>query len=449
MVGEVRGRAVERLVVSMVQPARNVNPEPTRTIMSSPVRHLPVEQQWDCHGCAKCCHEYRVTLSEEERERIARQGWERDPQFGASPWFKRRGPWWRRRYELAKHDDGSCIFLSSKGRCLIHERFGAEAKPLACRIFPFVLIPAGDHWRAGVRFACPSAAANRGRALPEHEVQQYADLWAQQRGVDPTAVPPPRLQGRQRVAWPDLIRFVDALLGIVLNRRDRIDRRLRKCLTLSRVCRQARFDQLRGDRLGELLDVLCTGLDTEVNADPASLSPPSWIGKILFRQLAALYLRQDHGPERGQTSGSLLARIRANWRFACGKGPVPRVNALLPETTFARLEEQAGVMPDDGAMVLERYYRVKIGSLQFCGPSNFGRSFWDGLESLLATFPLICWTARALADQPRVDALIAAVRVVDTPFGYNRLLGSRRQRLGVRLLAHTGELDKLIAWYSR
>jgi lysine-N-methylase len=41
------------------------------------------------------------------------------------------------------------------------------------------------------------------------------------------------------------------------------------------------------------------------------------------------------------------------------------------------------------------------------------------------------------------------VNLVDNQFGFNPLLGTRRQRLCFRLLARMGELEKLIAWYSR
>src|SRR2546425_7637363 len=47
-------------------------------------------------------------------------------------------------------------------------KFGSAAKPLACRVYPFMLVPAGDHWRIGLRFACPEAAAGRGRPLGQH-----------------------------------------------------------------------------------------------------------------------------------------------------------------------------------------------------------------------------------------------------------------------------------------
>ena len=31
--------------------------------MSWPIRHLPVLQHWDCHGCTTCCREYQVYVT--------------------------------------------------------------------------------------------------------------------------------------------------------------------------------------------------------------------------------------------------------------------------------------------------------------------------------------------------------------------------------------------------
>src|SRR5208282_5963354 len=114
--------------------------------MSWPVRHLNVLQHWDCQGCTNCCREYRVYITEEEQQRIAEQGWEQTPEFANLTPVIKDGPASAPRYRLA-HDAGhACVFLNPEGRCRIHEKFGSEAKPFACRLYPFQLIHAGDHW---------------------------------------------------------------------------------------------------------------------------------------------------------------------------------------------------------------------------------------------------------------------------------------------------------------
>jgi lysine-N-methylase len=423
--------------------------------MSFPVRHLPVLQNWDCHVCGSCCKEYLVTVTEEERGRIEAQGWDQDPEIGDLPLFRKSGPWWARRYHMTHRGDGSCIFLTEQGRCRIHERFGYEAKPLPCRLFPFLLVPAGDHWRVGMRFACPSAAANKGRSVTEHEaaLRQFAAELARREGVDlqpaDDGLPPPRMHKGQRADWPDLLRFMDAVLAILRNREDRMERRLRKCLALAGLCRQARFDQIKAGRLVEFLKIMVESLDGEVPADPAMVPPPGWIGRILFRQAVALFTRKDHGPDSGVARQGRLALLVAAWRFAVGRGEVPRLHNRLPETTFAKVETTAGTLSDEAEEILERFFTIKVESLQFCGPTNFHLPFWEGLEMLMLMGAVIFWVTRALADLPRAEAVQRALTIVDDHFGYNRVLRARRQRISFNILAGTGELLKLIAWYGR
>jgi lysine-N-methylase len=422
--------------------------------MAAPIKHLPVVQHWDCHVTGTCCKEYQVTVSDEERARIEAQGWEPAELGGLAP-FVRTGPPWARRYQLNHRADGSCVFLSEEGRCRIHEKHGYETKPLPCRLFPFVLVPVADHWRVGLRYACPSAAANKGRALPEHndDLLRFAAGLAQREkltaGADGSFTRPPELDYRTRLDWPDTLRIVDALLALIRNRRDPVERRLRKCLTLISQLRQVHFADVRGPRLAELLDLLTSAADAETPANPMTVAPPSWIGRMLFRQAAALFTRKDHGPNRGLAARGRLALLGAAWRFTRGTGAVPRMHGRLPEATFFDLEQSRGPLPAAVEEILERYYTIKVGSLQFCGAASFGLPLWEGFETLALTLPVILWVARMVRDRTPEEAVTLALTVVDDHVGFNRVLASFRQRLSFTILARRGEIARLIAWYSR
>ncbi|MBY0526812.1 MAG: YkgJ family cysteine cluster protein [Gemmataceae bacterium] len=419
--------------------------------MALPVRHLPVVQNWDCHGCTNCCRDYHVYLTDAERARIGAQDWKQVPELADVPLLVGGGGWLSSRYRLNQRADGACVFLDPRGRCRIHAEYGSAAKPLACRIYPFVLVPAGDHWRVGLRYSCPSVAKNQGKPLAEFETElrEYGRLLEVQEGLDGRPVPPPDLQPGQSVAWPDLLRFTAALLAILGNRAEPLERRWRKCLALATLCRQAKFDQVKGARLAEFLELVSSGLDAEVPADLEALPAPSWVGRILFRQALAVYLRKDAGPERGPAARNRRTLFGAAWRFAIGRGPIPRLHAALPETTFEQMETPLGPMSEAMAHALERYYLVKVGSMQFCGPSNFSLRFWEGLEALALTFPIVCAVRRMVASLAPDDAIALALHIVDHNFAYNPHLGARRHRVSLGLLRQRGELEKLIAWYSR
>jgi len=426
--------------------------------MSMPVRSLPVVQNWDCGSCAACCRSYHVPVTAEERRRIESQGWEKEPEFQNTPFFAPEGNWFTgRSYRLNHRADGACVFLGPNNRCRIHAKFGSAAKPLACRIYPFLLVPAGDHWRLGLRFACPAASGGTGRPLGEHlaEVREYA---AAMESDSPAAVnaPPTPLKPRQLIPWGDLLRIVAAISRILDDTEDSLERRWRRVLALVALGRGLKLDgggdpkkMVTGGRLSELFHVLSEAVEEDAPESPDEVPRPGWVGRVVFRQVAAVYSRKDHGAEKGSAQRGPVGRILAALAFARGAGRVPRVNSLIPEVRFHQAEEPAGPLSPAADALLTRYYRMKVESLQFCGPTNFDLPFWDGLESLAITFPAILWLARVFHNLNRDEAIERALRLVDDNFGFNKLLGLGRQKFALRLLAGRGELTKLVAWYGR
>ena len=426
--------------------------------MTMPVRSLPVVQNWDCSGCTACCRSYHVPVTAEERKRIEGQGWENDSELKDTPYFTQEGSWFSgRSFRLNHRPDGACVFLGSDNRCRIHAKFGSAAKPLACRVYPFLLVPAGDHWRLGLRFACPSASAGTGKPLADHlpEARDYA---ARLEDDSPSAVnaPPTPLSSGQRVPWADVLRIATAVSRVLADETQTLERRWRRLLFLIGLCRDLKLDgggdpnkAVTGGRLSEMLHVLSAAADEETPASPDELPPPGWSGRVVFRQVVAVYSRKDHGAEKGTAQRGPAGRILAAMAFARGSGRIPKLNAMLPDVSFSQAETPAGPLSPASDALLTRYYHMKVESLQFCGPTNFDMNFWDGLESLAMTFPSIMWLSRAFHHLNRDEAVERALRHVDDNFGYNKLLGLGRQKFALRLLASRGELTKLVAWYGR
>jgi lysine-N-methylase len=422
------------------------------------VRSLPVLQNWDCHSCGDCCRSYAVPVTADERRRIESQGWEALPEFAGVPYFEKRGG----EFYLNHRADGGCVFLGADNRCRIHGKFGSAAKPLACRIYPFLLVPAGDHWNLGLRLACPSAAENKGRPLGEQlgDAREYAAFFeaTSAKGVLEGAPPPP-LHGTRTVPWGDVGRIAAAVSKLLADPADPFERRWRKVLFIVAMLKKATFDgggdpkkAVTGARLSEMLAVLGPAADADEPRAAAEVNPPGWTGRTVFRQLAAVFARKDHGVEKGTAQRGPVGRFWSAVRFAAGRGTVPKVHAALPDgATFAAGAVPLGPLSPAAVALLARWHRVKVESLQFCGAPNFGLAVWEGLESLALTFPAAMWLARVLAAGGKpVDAAVAqAVRMVDDNFGFNPLLGSARQKFALRLLASRGDLPRLVAWYGR
>lgn len=420
--------------------------------MPLPVRSLTVLQNWDCRGCSDCCRTYHVRVSEAENETIGKQKWDEDPAMkGIVPvdYDKKLGT-----HRLNHNSDGVCVFLGEDNRCRIHARFGSAAKPLACRLYPFMLIPAGDHWRVGLRYACPSAIADTGRPLAEHlgDLKEYARIHESDVGKPTEGEPPPLLQAGQSTTWPDLFRFIKAISDLLAGDAP-IERKLRTVLAFIALMRKSRFEKVAGARLSEFLEIVSAAILEDLPNNPADLPQPGFVGRSLFRQVAAVFARKDVGQHHGNLiAKGAFGRIMAAWRFAVGSGNVPQVHGWIPaEATFDAGEQPAGQRSAVSEALLTRYYRLKIESLQFCGRANFGLDVWDGLESLILTFPVMMWLAKILAagGTSQELAIEQAVKIVDDNFGFNPLLGSYKQRTIIGLIRAKDELPRLVAWYGR
>ena len=389
-------------------------------------------------------------ITDEEKHRIEALDLANDPEVAPKPWFAPVGRG-SQKWKLTHRRDGGCVFLTTGNHCRLQERFGAEVKPFVCRLFPFVLIPAGNHWRVGMRFSCPSVAANSGRPVAdaEKDLVHLSHLLEQHAGRSADSAPPPLLQAGQQLSWPDVCRVVQVLVEIVQDRSDRLERRLRKCLAVARVGGQTQFDGLQGNRLSKYLQAVRNAVEMEVPREAVDLPPPDQLlGRVLFRTHLAIFARRDRDVYGASGIRRRLGRVLAGWRFVRGHGPVPRVNEFLPKTSFEELERSSGLLPEMDE-TLERYYVVKLNSLQFCGPPNFDLPLWAGLESLVLTLPMILWLRRAFTDQSPVNAVQQAILLVDDHFGGNPMLGFPHIQYLLRTLAQRGELEKLVAWYSR
>lgn len=417
--------------------------------MSVPLKNLPVVQHWDCHSCSHCCR-IEAVIADAEKRRIEGLGLEGDAEVAAKPWFASAGRG-SKTWKLKHRADGSCVFLTAENRCRIQERFGADAKPFVCRMFPFVLTPAGDHWRVGLNFSCPSSAANRGRPIADAEAElvQLSRELERHTGRSAQSAPAPLLNAGQKISWPDVCRVVDVLVEIVGDRSCRPERRLRKCLAVSRVCARSQFENISGARLTKYLRAVHNAVEAEVPADASAVAAPDGLfGRALFRVLLAAYAREDRDVRRAAGVLRGLGRIGAAVRFARGRGRVPRVNESLADIAFEDVERPSA-LPAEVDETLERYYLVKLSSMQFCGSSNFGLSLLDGLDSLVLTLPLIVWLARAFKDREPLQAVQRAIEIVDNHFGGNPMLGFPHYRSLMRMMSQRGEVERLVAWYGR
>lgn len=418
-----------------------------------PIR-LPVLQNWDCHVCGTCCREYLVRLSDSEVRMIQLQNWDVEKDLGGYGPIKSKGLIWKNHF-LNHRPDGACVFLNESNLCRIHEKFGLAGKPLPCQVFPYVLNPTGKVWSVGVRFACPSASRNLGTPALEQKVaiENFRDVLVDREkfeiSISDNPVKP-KLDSAVSTNWEIIYSLRDTLKDILFQTRDNIPLGLRRIFAFAREVRSTRLDQLEVSQVIDFLSIFSKMAISEVPVDSYSLSAPGWVENVLFRQMCALFTRKDHGPNRGLAARGRFSLFMAAIYFAWGNGMVPKLNSFSADIAFEDIQKSRRELDSECQELLFRYFYTKLESLQFFGASSFGVPFWEGLNMLLVMYPIIVWTALSLKPSEKfLHQLEKAIAIVDDHFGFNKILGSLRQRTSFSLLEKQDGIPKLISWYSR
>ena len=415
--------------------------------------HAPAYQCYDCIGCGDCCRGlFAIRLTAEDYTRIAAQGWEREPALLGQTLFTFQDG----RYRLAHRADGSCVFLDERGLCRIHAKFGEPAKPLACRLYPFVFVPVGSEVRIDVRFDCPQTAGSRGRPITVYRgaLKELLPLWVAEQlaRVTPTRaqeLPAPPLFGRVALPWPQLTRIEQALEKLLTHSPLDITRRMLCIVNVAAALRTPGLAGMETGKLDQLLATLTERVVAKIVEDPLTRLAPEGMTRAMFRQMLAAYGRADRIGQRPR----LTQRLTLGLRMLRGHGEVPPIRPGFPPVRFAELEGAFGLPDAETAAPIIRYYRVHLQSMSFCGPIFYGRAFLDGLGMLCLTYPLLCWYARAFATAEGKTALEPshverAIAVVDHQHGRNLLFNLPSERYRQQALLERSTLRSLIVWYG-
>jgi len=419
---------------------------------------LPVLQNWDCHNCGGCCKQHLIEITDVERDRILAQGWTAaDGIPDGQPVIEKMSGWFGRpQWRLSHQADGGCVFLDERGLCRIHAKFGEAAKPLACRIYPYAFHPAGKSVAVSLRFSCPSVVKNAGRTM----TAQQAEIRRLAESVVPKDVEerqPPQINAVERLDWRDFHQCVEALDGTLADAagtRTPLLVRLLGAVEWTGLVGMSKFDKLRGQRLGDFLNIIQEAALADVPALPQTLEEPTRLGRLYFRLLVAQYARKDTAADLKAGWIGRWRLLSAIWKFSRGRGDAPPLQSVFKPVPFATFEAPFGPLTAEQDEILTRYLRVKVQGLHFCGPAYYDVPFVEGFHSLALVIPVTLWLARWLAassgrSQWTTDDVIQALTIADHHHGYSPALGQYAARRRVHMLTAAGDLPRLITWYGR
>lgn len=395
-------------------------------------------QRFSCHACTNCCRDWHVQLSPDEIQSVTHLRWPDADPLGNTPATMRIGA----STFLAHKPGGACLFLNEEnGRCRIHETFGADAKPMGCRLFPFHIAPTfpGEASVIG-RFDCPTIRKNEGTPLEDQrdELQRHAAALDLSQGFDDlTACALDRGQ----------ITAIAQFVGVLLNAFADDGRR---ALFLHHFTHWLSAQQV--GRLDRAL--LGSSFDTLRDAVEASLTRPrvrpSSSARLAFRSLLAIHLRRDE--DVINRKAGRFRRTLSLTAFTLGRSSLHALNTSQPRIPMRRVglfhatRHAAG--PDTFAL-LWRLVRTRLESFQFMGAGNSGRNLIHGLHSLALLYPLSLAVARchaaardaAAVEPPDAEAGIAAI---EHAFGRSPLLRSPSAHRFEKILSDPANYTALI-----
>ncbi len=406
----------------------------------------PSIQNWSCHGCSQCCRGgFLIELSEAEKQRIEEQGWKESDGVGVGPLMVLENG----QYRLNHKDDGACVFLDETGRCRIHARFGEPAKPRACRLYPLVFHPLGGKVALGLRFSCPSAAANSGKPLPA-QLPALRDLAELVVSDDFSEIPAPAVLRDGGLSWPDFMRYVGWLEKIMEPPNLTVSVKMRRALHVVNAIEKADFDHLSGREADEILGALYQNALTDVPRTGSAVARVTGINRLLFRTLVFTYARRDSVGDNAAGIGQRLKWLGAMIRFARASGRTPAMSPDLSPVEFGAIEKSFGPLPPEAEATLTRFFRVKIQSLHFCGRAFYDFPLVEGFNSLALLYPVILWLARwhaaamnrsTLTEKDIEQAIVEA----DRHHGYSPAFATNWSRRRARLLAQKDSISRLCA----
>lgn len=108
---------------------------------------VPDDLRFTCQACGDCCVGVNVSpVTPDTVAGVEAHASELIPRgIKKAPFFTMLSDHDQKEIVVCQTLNGQCIFLDDDGLCRIHRKFGAEAKPAVCRLFPykFVVTPRG------------------------------------------------------------------------------------------------------------------------------------------------------------------------------------------------------------------------------------------------------------------------------------------------------------------
>lgn len=395
---------------------------------------VPSDVRFTCSRCGDCCRTFEILLGPGEEEALKSLDWKgRDATLVDSKTVvPARLPVSRGRRQLLRRKDGACVYLGEDDQCRIHRHFGADAKPMMCRLYPFGFYPVGERVAVDVSFACRAVSQGQGKTL-ETRFPEWTRLLG---GVVPRGSKPRRHRLDQKREMPgELLWELEFYLLGMLDRRDlTLSDRVRCMLQFVRV---ATTGDPNLPSAALLRQAMADGIPGQIARQASDATLDKTQHAVFYQWLFLALNPITKDPRQGtpaERKASAKQHEDAIHRYLLGRGR-PQVGGELLDTTFEAIGALgSGILAVDtvgdssepasgsGIEVVSTWLRAKIVGQRFLMEEEKEMPFVEATRKLLVAYPMVLWVSKALAAHrgarnPEASDLSAALRRIDKTLG--------------------------------
>jgi lysine-N-methylase len=402
---------------------------------------LPILERWDCHHCTACCRETTIQLTAQDLVELRNQRWDQHPEFRGVP-VTRRSSWLSGSPVLAHKEDGSCVFLTVEGMCRIHEQFGPDAKPAMCQQFPLTTVRTDRQEFFTVLRSCPSAAADRGRPLREHQSEYRRQHGKGSSAPTPPAVPP-IVRGAQP-SWNDFHRVAGALQRLVTDERFPLIRRLVHAVRFASLLDACRWRRVAEEARHELIELLEQSARDNCGPLFQDRPPPTRATARLFRRLGAHFIRCVPGGRPTRTVADHWRAMRYSGQVARAQDQLPALHPAFPSIASNMLERPLGPLVEEVLQPLTHLIESHAHSSRYA-LTHPTLPLTTGIRRLVFLHPIALWMLRwRTTDRaPTTDDMVQIVVALERGMALTAL------DRAVGYMNEADQLERLVAWYGR
>lgn len=404
--------------------------------------------RFHCSQCGKCCRYLQIPLSNKDLQKIHKTDWQTiDSNLaGKKITAGSRG----QQQFLATAACNGCVFLTAKQQCLIHAHLGKNAKPIACRIFPFKFTPIANKIYVGLKYNCPGVISGKGPAVKNSEKELRQLFKEYTRNVQELKnLPLAPFYLDFCIPWESFADIEEVMTTAMETTNISI---LKRLILGTRIVETLKREALGGGN-SQVIALDPHQLYLQITNETLAIPKIHFGERMLFAQFLGYIACKFLGSK--PRFMQIAERLKSGWNKAgilLGKGK------LYLESGIGIAVSKVKTMPAaslSGAAhdLLQRYYTSKLFSRDYFGSAFFNLPFVAGFNLLVVSYPLVLWVARAHAlscnrHNLELEDYQQALYIVDFCLYSSDILAGAKGKIMSFMLASPQLAERVACYYS-